>query len=604
MVRPGKALESILVAEDTEDYAIDDAADGSGGVRRRGVLTSGVAALGATTMGNGAAASHDAGAATHAESPSGVAAPDIVVYEDDSGQAKAVTTGETYTGEDVFDAANQAIDAHLAADPVSDSLFRDGPGDLECVFKPGSYQPSTPLTIDQKAPRRLSIVAPQPYGVWIDTRNIDEGPVFEVNPEAGDTFTDRVHDLYVQGFFLRDPDMSREQIGFYFNDVSRLAVEYCRAVGMQSGLRIENAWQGKIDFFSTHNSGSAAAETAAIDVEAGYDVQSATNHLEFNHLQGGNGCEHAYLEMTGVTRQCWINYPNIELSDATGFSFQDHVRVAMSNVWVKDGGDPVIDHSGQYLVLDNCYMYASGTAIRAGAGVPRLVGSNLFIKGGDGADLVQLDTAAANLTGVFIYGHMHGRSRIGRGITAEDCSFLNISNVTVRQPGQAGIKVTDCESDAGIAIGNVSIEQGSRHGEHPVTLENVSDCVLDTVTASIDSTVPSKPVVRTAECTNLTLSNITPVEDADGEFVDESSTFRDATGSVTVPADRRRTTVDHHLAGLPDPEGISITAGDGWIASAASQVEVPASAITTSSFDVVLDAAPGQPVDLRWRAAL
>jgi hypothetical protein len=431
------------------------------------------------------------------------ASPNIVVFEDDDGQARAVSEDTAYEGEDVFAAAQRAIDARLQEErPGYKTAEDDAPGvDLHVRFKPGLYTVENTLSVIDGWAERVVIDAPGKHGARFETAGVPESedailtvaPVPEVREEP----FPRVYGVTVSGIDLfgdaeRAPG-ERVRDGFHFDSVSHLLVEHCRANGYRRGLWIRNIWQGKVDHFITSRTGNPAAEapSIAVGIPGQGGAPAATNHVEFNHLQGdpgGTGFGHAYLETYGQVSRIDINFPNPELGEPPGFVINGGPIRKKTNALIRGpqltGGAPAIDvRDAARVVVSGGRITADGSAINSPSGpITKLVVGNVELQGGNGEPVVSANSAW------FSMGNFRVENS-DQGVVVDNCQFANVNNGIIRNCSRAGLVARNL-GGIGYVFGNLTIA-AAKDDQAPILLDDVDTALVDTITASAPRQTPA-----------------------------------------------------------------------------------------------------------------
>jgi len=451
-------------------------------------------------------------------SPAGARTPNIVCYESD-GIAYAETPARTFTGPDIFDATQQAIDARIAE---TREEFRsvNNFADIHVFIKPGYYEVSNTLTVTEKGLERLTIETAGTHGAVFDTSGVSAGEtVIEIDPgpvEQGD-FRDRIWMVSVLGIRLEDENHDRDQTGIYINDVSFFRVENGLLRGFERGLWLRNVWQGTVDDLWVNRCGSSSASTPCIQVGHPNDTEThrALNHVQFNHLQGdpiGGGLQHAYFQAQGKATRIDISYPNVELGEEPGFVFDGtdgQMRVQMRGCQLT-GGDPAVEAAGSdtYVYVSGGQIDSDGTAVTA-SNLTLQVGGGIRLKGAGDRPALKFSGFGLGVGNALVQGG-------NRGIVVEDVGYGHIGTVSVINSTQAGLKVT---GDArNLSVSNLSLRYVSGSGETPVYLDGVNNSLVTNVIGTPEREVD---VVRCGDCTNVLVDNILPAGSASGSVRDD-----------------------------------------------------------------------------------
>lgn len=520
-------------------------------------------------------------------------APGILCYEK-AGTAYAETPDKTYKGNCIFDAAQQAIDTQIQAEQ----------GNIDVFVKGGVYELTQGLLIDAKGSERIRLVTPGWSQVRLNTHQVTDRAVIEVNPDLSedDSHYDRCENVRIGGFHLNDRQRSGRDIdAVHVNDTGTLEIEGLRIRGgYRRGLWIQNIWQGIIDKVIINGAGSETDSVPAIQVGSFSDNHpfNAINHIQFNHLQGDPtlGFEHAYFELRGQATRIDVNFPNVELYDDTrGFVWNaSQTSSGIMSGQIRGaqitGGDPAIE------AISNCNLQVVGgdidarTAIKATESTSKLsIGGGIRMSGASAAPVVELANVWVNM----------GNFRIEdgeRGIVLRNCQFAQISGGIIRNIEKACLKASQL-TGIGASFGDLVVS-GATAGENPIYLENVNNLTLDNILARAKSPVPA---IRVGGCDNLLIGDIAPAGQATEIHKNNwGSSFRRNRGTATISAEQKTSSVTHKLAGTPDVADIVVTPASSLGDASSWYV----SATDATSFEITVDTAPGQEVLFSWQSSI
>jgi len=456
-------------------------------------------------------------------SPAGARTPSIVCYESD-GTAYAETPAQTYTGSCIFDAAQQAIDAQVAADNAN----------IDLKITPDTYSLTQGIRINNQGLERVCIGSPGWGVVELLTQNVTDGPVIEIDPQISSySFSKRNKNVKIHGLLINDRGRSSRPIdAIKVRQIVFLEIKNVRCRnGHRRSLFMDNIWQGKVHTFLVEGGGSTSAGTTAIQIgtPSSTGTTQATNHIQFNHLQGDptNGFGEGYFRSYAKMTRCQIMYPNVELGDNPGFIFDatdvtsTQHRIHMVGPALSDGS-PTIQFNGTMpFSLVGGHIRGDEHAITDGpdSGVNKVDIAGTSFYQGDATDVISLSNCWLNIAGCRIDNGT-------RGINLSNPSYANITGCTIRNQSQACIKSTNGIGNA-LTISGVNVK-GADSGEHPIYLGGQDNSHVGPVTAQ-----SSRPVeaVRIGGCDNISIGQITAYGSLSGELVDD---FGPSTGSRVV----------------------------------------------------------------------
>jgi hypothetical protein len=403
----------------------------------------------------------------------------IDVYEA-GGTATAATATETFTGEDIFDAAQQAIDSWLSKTrPMARAS--GNAGDIHVTIRPGYYEVANGLSITKKGLERIIIESPGVDSAYIDTNDIpdDAGAAIRLDPGPNETgeWLDRHHWVALSGLSLvqnSEPE-NRTIDGLYVNDINRFVLEDSKFVGYRRGLTVRNVWQGVVDNVWVNGSGVKAGGHPAIQLghPDDADTHEATNHIWLNNLQGdpGNGgFGAAYLQTFNRLSRIDISFPNVELADDTpGFLLTNssnpstgyNIRGASLT-----GGAPAFGIAQNHYQFTGSKIGASGSAIEKIDGVPKVSVASCRLGGGE-APIVDVDNCRLAVSGCKFKGGTHGM-RLG------NMSSFAVSGSYFYGCDSSAITVTtgNLSNDRGAIISGIATNGVGSDGSHPIVIEN------------------------------------------------------------------------------------------------------------------------------------
>jgi hypothetical protein len=398
----------------------------------------------------------------------------VRAYQTADGTAYAEGRDVTYEGADVLAVIQRAIDAKLAADI----------GFIHIGIEPDIYPVSNTLSVTAKGPTAISIESPSASGAYLQTRGGPDGEgipdgetVLAFDPDAGSSVADRAWGIELRGITIDDrrgiddghgysrahpytagsAGSSEPRLdGLFINDCRDAIVERFVAHQFRTALRLENVWQGKLDFLAVGESGHQPSNSPAIQVIGGDDefasteyddTANANNHLQFNHLQG-NARAYRFFECRRARNtQCEINFANVELqqsnaADAAGIeaSSVGFVFRGRGNKWlINDSffkhGRPSIDaRGGSKLVIDGCYQEGGGQFLHVDDAA-RVVLGDCMIEG-DETDAISVTNCRLTASNLWVYwGH--------RGLHVQAPQETNVSNCTFVAQSDSAIRITN-----------------------------------------------------------------------------------------------------------------------------------------------------------------
>jgi hypothetical protein len=459
--------------------------------------------------------------------------PGIDVYEIDR-TARAETTEETYTGADIFDATQRAIDSWLAKTRPTARGSGEA-GDLYVRIYPGYYEVANGLSITKQGIERIIISSPGTDSAYIDTNGItDGGAAITIDPgpvELGD-WLDRIHWVTVRGLSLvQDSTPENRTIdGLYANDMHRLVLEDSKFVGYRRGLTIRNVWQGVVDNVWVNGSGVEADGHPAIQLGHPEDgkTHQATNHIWLNHLQGdpGNdGFGAAYLQAFNRLSRIDITFPNVELAEDTpGFLLTNESNPSTSyNIRGANltGGAPAFGIAQNHYQFTGGDITASGSAIEKIDGVPKVSATSCRFGSSD-APIVDVDNCRLSVAGCKFHGGSHGM-RLG------NMSSFAISGSYFTGCTHSAITVENgnLSSDRGAIISGIVTNDVASDGAHPIVIRN-SDNVQVVGANIVANDAASGAAIAVSDSQNVALDAIHAVNQpeslthSNSSFVDTS----------------------------------------------------------------------------------
>jgi len=131
-----------------------------------------------------------------------------------------------------------------------------------------------------------------------------------------------------------------------------------------------------------------------------------------------------------------------------------------------------------------------------------------------------------------------------------------------------------------------------------VYLENVNDTVIADIAAEGPREVAA---VSFDDCDNVARDNVVPGGEISAPYeIQTESSFQTNGGKAVIDSTRTAVTVQQNLAGTPDEEDISVTP-TGPLGDATSWYVADAA---TTTFEIHVDATPGQDVPFGWTASI
>ena len=539
---------------------------------------------------------------------------------DDNGSAYAETATETFSGDDIFDAAQQAIDSQIA-DNLSERLEYGRPlhqAQLDVWIEPGVHEVSNGLSITEPGVEMISIRGTGKYGSYVRCPELSDAQLIKIDPGAGTAANDRIRRVNLSNFAIdyrsrKDydgaTDTPRDRDGIYLNDITHCSIEDIEARGFATALTVRNCWQGRCANAWFSKNGSSSLSKPAIKVEGGRTAenptQNATNHWLFSHIQGGHGhTQYAFFEFDRKTQQILIHSPNLEMGKLKGttptFRFRNSDNLSRSNlgkVIVSDavlGGNPVFELNDTTLWVTNSEFYG-----------PQL------IDGTDGYNYVYLSNIEASLAngnnGIEMTGGtlMADNLLINNGVNAlhlKHPQVALVSNCLFAKSSDEAIKFVDTgSSDWQVRqIRNVAMRDVGTDTGHAITIDGTDNVTLDSIVASIDST-NADSVVNVQFSKNTSVRNVESISDGVQTMsIGGESTFRQLSGAASVESGSRSVTVTHRLSSVPGIGDIQVTPGSSLGNASSWHV----TNVTADTFDIALDTAPGKTVTFGWQAEL
>lgn len=576
---------------------------------------------------------------------SGSQSPDIVVWVDD-GQPVADTATERYTGSDVFDAANKAIEARLTEFSRPGGQFEtDGPGSIDLLIKPGVYEVSTPLRVRgddgdyAKGIEHFTLRGTNLY-TYIRTAGIDGSDhpyAVDIDPNLdSDTFeqADRNRGIEIRNLFFDNGDEktifegqsdshSRDKGAINIAHAVRIDIDNVEVRYYEQGLRLENVWEGEVSQYRCTSCGDAANDVSANIVTRANPVftnsdgsddvaRSAANHIKFDNIRGGYGCEHAFFEFTEYVQKCAVEYPTPEL-DCRGFLLKNNSLV-VSNANVSGNGPHFdvrrgdVSINGGRFKADDEFLRVSVSGNRADVSV-----DNAYVIAPPDADAIEVYDGALALSNTDIEGGL-------RGVEAGES---NTTYAGSGDPNPYQIRISDCKIENCRADG-IWLNRNNRKYDWHVSDTEVNDvCAngsgnvitlgangagkykVSNCSLGADSGVSSKVGVKdmgyidrlsVRDCFGVESANLSAVTDRP----QPNSTAMENSGTATIEPGSMVVAVTHQLAEAPTAEDITATP----TSSLGSASEWYLNAIDQSAFEIAVDADPEQPVTVSWQAAL
>jgi len=528
----------------------------------------------------------------------------IVVWEDD-GQAVADTEKRRYRGEDILQAAQEAIDEQISNEN----------GELHLKFKSGSYTPdgNTALTIKGSGIRRVYIESNTPYGCKIDCKNFADGKwVFDF--DQNQTGQDKLKRFAFRGFHLTDSNSRRAYKGLKTNDVDEISITHTKIRYAKQAAFLGNVFQGEIRYFATDNSGSKTDSLPALKLEGvkGEEVDSiaaASNNMVIDHLQGGPGTQVAYLDCEGQVSRVNITNPEIEMSgdasnssyptcfDLSGLRMGTAIKIANPQVKNNGGAGPALVIESGDIKVNGGQLNSSQEVIKPsdnGITKPcRLHLTDVSMSTTDSAsDVVTADQSQLFVSGVFITGG-------NRGIWADGSPHVNITGTTIKGADASGVSMRGVSKPS--AIDGVTLIDVAVNSGHPIRVEGGNGMEVSGVSASVGGTRTAEAVLATfTDNIKVDRDSVSTGTDVSAVLRYDSSTSQSRRGTTTLTSGSTSVSVTHNLSGTPTPEDITVTPASGMGSASTWYI----TNVGSSSFDIAVDADPTQDVTFAWQAEL
>jgi hypothetical protein len=579
-------------------------------ISRRTLLHSaagGAAGVGTAAVFSAATAETDTNTASD-----GPQIPTIRVGETDGGTAIADTATQRYTGTDVFDAAQQAANA---------SLEQEG-GGFSLLFEAGFYEVGTPLVFDETNAKGAQWIHIGATGIaQFGTASITGGHVLTFAPNKEDRPSERIEHVQIENLVFnhgQDGDTTgangteKDADGINVEETGNLRLRNVNLHGYRQALRIANIYQGEVSYMRCRHAGSAAAGKAVILVTTTQNTSSkdwwsnrthnATNHVQFNHLQGGT-VEECFIRFAtppfdggdrGKIRGCGVHHPNVEMQRTKFLELEEQVYVDLSAPLCKNPA-PLVKQTGGRINIHGGIIRSPGRLLDSSGGHTTVTGvdctSSTARKG-----IIVKDGGWLTVSNCRLYGGE-------RALWIQRSNEAVITGLNIQAPEEGAVvlkgggPVTFADSQI------MAAHTTDSKAEHPVRFENVDGLNIQNIGVSVaESSAVREAVNDEFASSDVLVRDINTRVNTTGQLAGPhaDTTYRNRSGTAIINSDSTSVSVTHQLSRTPEPGDISLVP-NGPLGRVSTWY---LGDIGGSSFDITVDTTPRQDVEFAWHAEL